>query len=395
MSSDAANRAPILSAYWLRGGFRPFFFLGALAMALSVLVWLPFFAGAIQVSTAFAPRDWHIHTLLFGGLPAIIAGFALTAVANWTGRPPVQGGELLALVLLWLAGRLAVSLSAFTGPVLAAMIDLAFPAALTAVFAREVIGGKNARNLRVVALVALLTLADLGFHVEAAATGFADISARAGIALVMLLVLLIGGRIIPAFTRNWLKMRGADRLPAGFSRLDGATMAISTLAFLMWTASPEWLATALVLLLASIMNAVRMARWRGLATRNEPLLLVLHVAYATVPLGFLLIALSNLSPEILLPSAALHIWTAGTFGLITLAVMTRASRGHSGRPLAAGGLEIAMYALVLIGALSRVLAPYADARMMPVIDLAGLCWSGAFLAFAIGYGPMLLKAPRP
>jgi uncharacterized protein involved in response to NO len=387
--------------YWLTGGFRPFFFLGALSMALSVLAWIPILSGHLELPTAFIPRDWHIHTMLFGGVSAIIAGFALTAVANWTGRPPVAGGELLVLVLVWLAGRIAVTLSALTGAWAAMAVDLAFPLALVAVFAREVVAGGNLRNLRIVAIVALYGFANAAFHTEAALTGLADHAARAGIAVVLLLVMLIGGRIIPAFTRNWLMQRRALALPAGFSRLDGATMLVSAAALAVWIAVPDHLATALLMLAAGLANGVRLSRWCGLATRSDPLLLILHLGFATVPLGFVLEGLSILLPGVLEPSAAAHVWTAGTFGMMTLAVMTRASRGHSGHPLTAGRLEVAIYALVALGAAARVLAPYAGNLagngggnwVVHLFACAALLWALAYLLFAAGYARMLLWRP--
>ncbi len=382
------------SPHWLSCGFRPFFLLGALAMAASVLVWLPVFTGRLAIPTAFAPRDWHVHTMLFGAVPAIVAGFALTAVSNWTGRPPVAGNRLLGLVVLWVAGRAAVSTSALIGAPLAAAIDLAFPLALTAVFAQEVIGGGNLRNLRIVALVFLLAVADAGFHAEAIVSGLADHALRGGVSVVLLLVMLVGGRIIPAFTRNWLMSRGATRLPAPFSRLDGLSIAGSALALVAWTAFPEAPATGVLLAAAGVLDAVRLSRWCGLATRSEPLLLILHVGFATVPLGFLALAAAILVGGAVDPASAVHVWTAGTFGTMTLAVMTRASRGHSGRALSAGPLELSIFALVLLGTAARVAAPYAGGSMVHALEAAGLCWSLAFALFAAGYARMLLVPPR-
>ncbi len=379
--------------YWLTCGFRPFFFLGALTMAASVLAWLPMLAGAYELPTSFAPRDWHVHTMLFGGLPAIVAGFALTAASNWTGRPPVAGAELALLVVLWLAGIVAVSVSAWIGAPAAALIDLAFPAALTAVFAREVIAAGNYRNLRVVALVALLGLANAGFHLEAAHAGLADYSVRGGIGLVLVLIMLVGGRIIPAFTRNWLAARRATALPVPFGRYDGATVAVSAVALLAWTALPWAKASGALLILAGAMNLVRLARWQGLQTRPEPLLAILHLAYATVPLGFAMVGAAILAPGFVDPMGAVHVWTIGTFGTMTLAVMTRASRGHSGQPLAAGRLEVAIYGLVFLGAAARVAAPYLPGGIERGLEFAGLAWVLAFLGFALGYGRMLLLPP--
>lgn len=377
----------------LSGAFRPFFLLAALWMAGSILVWVPFYMGHAALPTAFAPRDWHIHAMLFGGVPAIIAGFTLTAVSSWTGRPTIAGQLLAGLVSIWIAGRVAVSVSALIGPVAAAVIDLAFPLALAGVLAREVALAGNWRNLRVAGLILLLALADAGFHVEAIRLGLADISIRAALSAVLMLILLMGGRITPAFTRNWLKMRGEDRLPAPFDRFDAAAMVISGLAFVAWTVAPAWGGSAVILALAGLSTAARLTRWRGLATRSEPLLLVLHVAIATVAAGFIIEALAIRWPEVVDPTAALHLWTAGSVGLTVLGVMTRVSRGHTGRPLKAGRLELVIYALVSVGALLRMAAPYTGGAYIHVLACAGLLWAAAFLAFAIGYAG-ILAGPR-
>lgn len=377
----------------LSGAFRPFFLLAALWMAGSILIWVPLYMGHLELPTAFAPRDWHIHAMLFGGVPPIIAGFTLTAVSSWTGRPTIAGRPLALLALVWFAGRIAVSVSALTGPFAAALIDLAFPVALAAVLGREVTLAGNWRNLRVVGLVLLLTGANAGFHVEAALDGLADVSIRAALSAVLMLILLMGGRITPAFTRNWLKARGEARLPAAFDRFDAAAMLVSGLAFVAWTVAPGWSGTALALGLAGLMTAARLTRWRGLATRREPLLLVLHVAIASIAIGFVVEALAILWPAVIDPAAALHLWTAGSVGLTVLGVMTRVSRGHTGRPLVAGRLEVAIYALVSAGALVRMAAPYAGTAYYHLIACAGVLWAAAFLTFAIGYA-RVLAGPR-
>lgn len=377
----------------LKGAFRPFFMLASLWMASAVLVWVPLYMGHLTLPTAFAPRDWHIHAMIFGGVPPIIAGFTLTAVSSWTGRPTIAGRPLAILALIWLAGRIAVSVSALIGPIAAAVIDLAFPLALAFVLGREVVLAGNWRNLRVVGLVLLLALADAGFHVEAMERGLADISIRVALSAVLMLILLMGGRITPAFTRNWLKMRGESRLPAPFDRFDALAMAVSGLAFAMWIVASEWGGSAVVLGLAGVLTAVRLTRWRGLATRSEPLLLVLHVAIATIAAGFLIEALAILWPEIVDRTAAMHLWTAGSVGLTVLGVMTRVSRGHTGRPLKAGRLELAIYALVSVGALLRMAAPYTGEAYVHVLACAGLLWAIAFLTFAIGYAG-ILAGPR-
>lgn len=367
--------------------------LASLWMASAILVWVPLYMGHLALPTAFAPRDWHVHAVLFGGVPPIIAGFALTAVSSWTGRPTIAGRPLAILALIWFAGRIAVSVSALIGPIAAAVIDLAFPLALAFVLGREVVLAGNWRDLRVVGLVLLLALADAGFHVEAMERGLADISIRVALSAVLMLILLMGGRITPAFTRNWLKMRGESCLPAPFGRLDALAMAVSGLAFAAWIIAPDWFGSALALGLAGVLTAARLTRWRGLATRREPLLFVLHVAIATIAVGFLIEALAILWPEVVDPTAALHLWTAGSVGLTVLGVMTRVSRGHTGRPLKAGRLELAIYALVSIGALLRMAAPYTGEAYVHVLACAGLLWAVAFLTFAIGYAG-ILAGPR-
>lgn len=379
------------------GAFRPFFLLAALWMAGSILIWVPLYMGPVELPTAFAPRDWHIHAMLFGGVPPIIAGFTLTAVSSWTNRPTITGRPLVLLALTWLAGRIAVSVSGLIGPVPAALIDLAFPLTLAVVLGREVVLARNWRNLRVVGLVLVLALADAGFHAEAAINGLADVSIRAALSAVLLLILLMGGRITPAFTRNWLKARGETRLPAAFDRFDAMAMVVSGLAFLAWTLAPTWPGTAAALGLAGLLTAARITRWRGLAARAEPLLLVLHVAMGSVALGFVVEALAILWPDAIDPAAALHLWTAGSVGLTVLGVMTRVSRGHTGRPLAAGWLDLAIYGLVVAGALLRVAAPYTGGAYYHLIGCAGLLWAVAFLAFAAGYSGILTgpRADRP
>ncbi len=377
----------------LSGAFRPFFMLAALWMAGSILIWVPLYMGHVELPTAFAPRDWHIHAMLFGGVPPIIAGFTLTAVSSWTGRPTIAGQPLAILALIWFAGRIAVSVSALIGPAGAAVIDLAFPLALAVVLGREIVLAGNWRNLRVVGLILLLALTNAGFHAEAAINGLADVSIRAALSAVLMLILLMGGRITPAFTRNWLKARGETRLPAPFDRIDAAAMGVSGLAFVAWTIVPDWSGTAVALGLAGLMTGARLARWRGLATRGEPLLLVLHVAIASVAVGFVVEALAIVWPAVVDPAAALHLWTAGSVGLIVLGVMTRVSRGHTGRPLVAGRLEVFIYALVSAGAILRMAAPYADAAYYHLIGCAGVLWAAAFLTFAIGYA-RILAGPR-
>jgi len=369
--------------------FRPFFFLGAAQAALAIVLWLPLFAGEIALPTLLVARDWHVHEMLFGYVPAIVTGFLLTAIPNWTGRMPLQGFPLLVLVTAWIGGRAAVGVSAKIGWIAAGIIDVGFLALVIAAAAREIIAGQNWRNLKVLIPVTVLALADASFHVEAHAFGLADYSTRIGIAAILVLLMLIGGRIIPSFTRNWLARENPGRLPIPFGRFDALTIAVSVVALCIWIAAADGPATGMALLTAGVLQVLRLARWAGDRTTRERLVVVLHVAYAFVPLGFILTALAAFG--ILLPSAGLHAWMVGAVGTMTLAVMTRASLGHTGHALAAGTGTQTIYAAVVLAALARILAGLFPAQIMPLIYIAALAWLAAFGGFAVLYGPMLFR----
>lgn len=373
-------------------GFRPFFLGASIWAALMIALWLPMLTGELSLPTALGPIEWHVHELLYGFLPAVVAGFLLTAVPNWTGRLPILGTPLLALFVLWIAGRAAVLMSEVIGLEAAAVLDLSFLVALIAVIAREIIAGNNVRNLRVLVLVALLLVGNAVFYFEAIDASSNGYGIRIGVAAIVLLISLVGGRIIPSFTRNWLIRQAAGRLPVPFNRYDGLTVLGSAVALACWIAAPLALFTGAVLLLAGALHAARLARWAGERTTAEPLLLVLHVGYAFVPLGFFLVALSIFAPQVLLPSGAVHAWTVGAIGLMTLAVMTRASLGHSGRELTARGATTAIYLALLIAAVARLVAGFDIARM-PMLHIAAAGWVLGYGTFAIVYGPMLVR-PR-
>ncbi|PPQ26659.1 NnrS family protein [Rhodopila globiformis] len=382
-------QGPALFSY----GFRPFFLAGAIWAALAILLWLPLFFGRMQIPMAFSPVDWHAHEMLYGYLPAIITGFLLTAIPNWTGRLPLNGNRLIVLALAWLAGRLAVLVSAPIGPVAAGVIDCLFLLLVAAATAREVIAGRNWKNLPPVGLVLAFFAGNVLFHVEAWQTGSADYARRIGIAAAIALVALIGGRVIPSFTRNWLARQAPGRLPVPFGGFDKAALAASGVALVAWVALPDFAVTAALLLVAGVLHAIRLARWAGERALRNALLLILHVAYAFIPLGFLLTAASILAPQAVTVSAAVHAWTAGAIGVMTLAMMTRVSLGHTGRDLAAGWLGCAIYAAVIVAAVARIGASLDMDAYATLLLVAGVAWIAAFGLFAIGYGPMLMR-PR-
>lgn len=370
-------------------GFRPFFLFGGIWSVVSVMLWLPLLAGDLSLPMAFSPVEWHSHELIFGFVPSVAAGFLLTAVPNWTGRLPVVGAPLACLFGLWLLGRLAIALSALLPPTASALIDLLFLIALDAVLAREVIAGKNWRNLKVLAVVAAMLIGNAVFHWEHLYETGSGYGIRLGLAAVLLLIMLIAGRIIPSFTRNWLMRRPPGRLPIPFDRSDTAIVLTGGLALLAWVLCPDSRVTATLSVLAGLANAWRLARWAGDRTPQEPLVLVLHVAFAFVPAGFFLVALAVLDPSLITATGALHAWTTGAIGSMTLAVMTRASLGHGGRPLTATPATQFIYVAVFAAALARLIAAF-DVWRGPMLHVSAIAWVGAFACFVIIYWPILL-----
>jgi len=378
---------PVLSA-----GFRPFFLLGAIQAGLAILVWLPVFYGELRLTSAFAPRDWHVHEMLYGYLPAIITGFLFTAIPNWTGRLPIQGTPLLALVMVWIAGRLGVAFSAETTWWAAMLIDASFLLLVALAAAREIVAGRNWRNLAVVLLVLILLGGNVSFHLEAHHFGAADRATRIGIAVVVLLISLIGGRIIPSFTRNWLVRDNPGRLPVPFGRFDMIAIVLGALALFAWIVAPDRRVTGVALALAGLLHLVRLARWAGDRTLAERLLVILHVGYFFVPLGFLLNALAAFGHA--LPSAGIHAWMAGAAGIMTLGVMTRATLGHTGQRLTASPATQAIYAAIVVAALARVCAVLDGADSGMLLHIAAFAWVAAFAGFAVAYGPLLVGVRR-
>ena len=382
---DRPRQAAVLSY-----AFRPMFLAAALWAIVALGLWLAQFLGYLQLPTRFDPLAWHLHEMLFGFVLAAAAGFLLTAIPNWTGRLPVRGGPLAALAALWLLGRAATLVSALLPAWLAVAADLAFPLVLFAVAAREVAVGRNWRNLPTLAPVAVLVAADLLMHLEALAVPVpGGLGWRLGMAAPLLLIAVIGGRIVPSFTRNWLAKRKSPRLPAPQGLVDKAALGLLAPALLLWAALPGSPASAGLLLLAALAQAWRLSRWTGLATWAEPLLFILHLGYAWLAAGLALLGLSILT-EAVPPSAALHALTAGAITVMILAVMPRVTLGHTGRALTAGRTTLAAFLLINAAALARVGAAWLPEFLIELLALAAACWIAAFGLFLLVYGPMLL-----
>src|SRR5208282_5516630 len=374
---------PVVFSY----GFRPFFFGGAVWAALGILLWLPQYFGELSLPTTLSPLDWHIHEMIYGYVAAIVTGFVLTAIPNWTGRLPVNGYPLAGLAALWLAGRVAIAGSAVWGAVIAGVIDIAFLATLAAVVLRELVAGKNWRNLRVLIVLGVLVAGNVVFHFEAIWRGSADYGIRIAIAAVIGLIMLIGGRIVPSFTHNWLVRNNPGRLPRPFARFDALALGAGAVALVLWVALPQLAVSGAVLMMAGVLQAARLSRWAGDRTLADRLVLVLHVGYAFVPIGFVLVGAAIFWPAEWPASAGLHAWTTGAIGLMTLAVMTRASLGHTGHKLAASMPTQAVYLCALIAALARIFAAFEPSGAL--LYVAGLAWVLAFGGFAAFFGPLL------
>ncbi len=377
---------------FLSFGFRPFFLLAAIYAAVSILFWLPLFYGHLETATEFVPVDWHIHELLFGFATAVICGFLYTAVPNWTGRMPVQGLPLLCMVLLWVSGRVAVTFSVHIGWIGALVIDCAFLFSLWTVIAVEIIKGKNWRNLKVLVPLSILFGANVVFHLEAHFFGAADYSKRAALAAIIAFILLIGGRIIPSFTRNWLVKFNTGRLPQPFGTYEKVSLAISVFTLTSWVAFSEDEMVGFLFLVTTALLLGQLARWAGDRIVKEPLVLVLHSSYLFVPLGFFLLGISILFPSVLLPVAGIHALGTGAVANMILSVMTRATKGHTGKPLTMVPTDYLVFGSIVLSAIARILSSVFPDQLNFLLEVSALAWMIAFMGFAVFYSGALLKS---
>lgn len=377
---------------FLSYGFRPFFLGAALFAGLVVLTWVALFAGQIQAEFLYPAREWHVHEMLFGYLPALIAGFLLTAMPNWTDRMPLRGAPLLLMFLLWLAGRLLVMVPVAGGPVTAG-VDGTFLVILAAYVWREIVAAGAWDRAPIGMLVSFFAGANILFHLSALQGRPTDFPERLALSVMTMLLTIIGGRLAPTFTREFMAERNMTGLPEVFSRIDGLVIVLVLVGVMSWIAQPESHWTGIILLVSGVASLVRVFRWGGWRTWQEPLVLILHVGYGWV--GLFLIVLGAAILGIGFSSEnAVHLLTTGAMGTMTLAVMTRASLGHTGRPRHADRLTVAIYLLVNIGALLRIFAPNSPTPTTltyAMLGLSALGWSGAYLLFAVHYGPYLVR----
>jgi len=383
----------ILAAPVLSYGFRTFFLLASAWGMLAVALWVVMLATGWSLPLAMPDVVWHGHEMLFGFAGAGIAGFLLTAVPSWTGRPPVSGGRLLLLAILWGVGRLVLALGEPLPAVAVAFADLAFLVGVLVVAGADVIVARNKRNYVVLGAVALFAIAVALTHAPAwnLDGAWRDAGMRAGMHIIVVLIALIGGRIVPTFTGNWLKRIGRPGEPAAFGSMDFWTLAVTIAAAVFDIVATGFAATGILLVTAGAMHLIRLCRWQGHRTLDEPIVWVLHLGYFWVAAGSLLLgasALTDTVPRI----AGVHALTAGAVGTMLLAVMSRASLGQTGRALVAGPATVAAYILVTLAAVLRVIAPWTDAWMTMLVASAA-AWVAAFGLFFVAYLPIWLR-PR-
>jgi uncharacterized protein involved in response to NO len=356
---------------------------------VAIPVWVLILAGADNWNFFYAPREWHVHEMIFGFLPAVIAGFLLTAMPNWTERPPIKGSPLMLLWMLWLAGRLVIAIL-WLPPFISAIIDGAFLVTLAIIAWREIAIGRAWDRAPIGVLISLYAGANILFHVLALRGATTDLPERMALAVMMTLLALIGGRVTPGFTLDFLSERGMAEQPSPFSRFDGLSILLIVIAAVAWTAQPQAMGTGWILVVAGLVNLVRLVRWYGWVTWREPLVLILHLGYGWLAISLLIMGGTILGLG-LRPENAVHALTTGAVGVMTLAIMTRASLGHTGRPRHAGSMTVIIYSLVNLGAILRVFGPATALSTPLLLSLSAMAWSGAYVLFALVYGRFLLR----
>lgn len=361
-------------------GFRPFYLLAALFAAGAVPLWLAWYFGLGGGPLWLPPLLWHAHEMLFGFACAVIAGFLLTAVRAWTGQPTPTGTPLAALAALWLGGRLTLL---FGPPFAGAALDIAFLPLVALALAPVLWRTGNRRNYFVVLLLGALAGANTVFH--ARTLGLLDGSAldalHLALGLIVTLETVIAGRIVPSFTANALRGLRQWQHP----RLNQTAIALTALALLAWALQAPALPARLLAAAAAAAQVLRITGWNPWATRRTPLLWILHLSHAWIPVGLGLLAAD-------LNAAALHVLAVGSMAGLILGMITRTALGHTGRMLVAGRIETAAYGLIVIAVLSRLAAALGVASV-PALLLAGGTWTLAFLLYVWRYAPMLVR-PR-
>ena len=376
-------------------GFRPFFLLAGVYGAFSLAAWLAAYAGWLVLSKTMAPVLWHGHEMLFGFAMAAATGFLLTAVPTWTKTPPERGGRLAFLVALWFAGRIAFWLQGVFPPPVVAMADLALIPAVIFFLIPPILGSGQRRNFFFLVFLILFFTANLLFHLDflevTGDTGFTGL--KLALYTFILMMTVLSGRIIPSFTANALRIKNEDAEVRSEPLVEAAVfLAIIATAAADLAAAGGWLG-GVPAVAAALALALRMRYWRTATTIDQPILWVLHLGHAWLVVGFACRGLAVLT-DVMPASTALHALTIGAIGTMVLAVTTRASLGHTGRPLVIHRSIVAAYVLVTLAAIVRLAAPLAEVEYYGnLIIAAGLLWVAAFTIFSAVYWP-ILTGPR-
>lgn len=352
-------------------------------------LWIATLTGHVRLDPDYGVLAWHAHEFLFGYVGAVIVGFLLTAGPNWTGCRPLSGAPLFALFVLWIAGRVSLFYYSHLG-LIALIIDSALLIVTALWFAYEIISARNWLNLRIVMLISALAAANVLFHWEIVHHAAPDVSIRITLALIIALIMVIGGRITPMFTRNWLIARKRPPYPPLFNYIDAIAIATGVIGLLSWATLPTHPVSGYLLLAGGAAQLARVAHWRGIAVYTEPLILVLHLGYVLLLLGFIAVGLSVLRPDLVPTTGALHVWMAGAIGLTTLGVMTRVSLSDTGRPPRITERTMTIYAIVILAVVLRFLSA-VSAHMLLLLKAAAVAWIIAFTLFVIVYGPLLVR----
>ena len=384
-SRPAQSAAPLHGWPLLRLGFRPFYLGTALLACLAVPLWIAIFLGRIQVPLPMSPLLWHAHEMLFGFAAGVVVGFLLTAVKAWTGLETARGPLLGALALLWLAARLASLVAPYA---VYATLDMLLLPAVAAVLLRVLIKAGNKRNIPLICLLLLMAAANLVFHLSV--LGIVAVPAvsalYAELALILMVVSVITGRVVPMFTRN-VTPGLVINMPRKFEL---SLLAVTAVALALWVFAAPAPAVLVASLAAGVMHAVRLWKWHPQVTFKRPILWILHASYAWLPLGFVLLALAQLGWVV--PSLAVHAFAVGVIGGLIIGMVTRTARGHTGRPLQPSRGEVVAYALVMLAAVLRVLVPAVQpAWYAYALEGAACLWAIAFAIYLVIYTPWLMR----
>ena len=376
-----------------QNSFRPFFIAAGIWATLAVPFWLLNYFGILIATDNFNILLWHQHEMLFGFVAAAITGFILTAIPNWTGRLPIKNKPLALLLLLWILGRVGFLITAIFGTITTSLMDLPFLIVLVLVIMREVVSGKNWRNLPVIILISFFTLGNILVHLQIQEIiDSAELGIRLSTFTLSVLLALIGGRIVPSFTRNWLTKIKAERFPSPAGIFDKISL-ISLVVFVFaQIVIPYHELTSLLALLAGLLHGIRLIRWKVWMTLSEPLILILHVGYMWLSVALVLIGFAGLTNFVPYASSY-HALTIGAFSTMILAVMTRASLGHTGRRLKATLGTTFIYVFITIASVLRVCEPFLNEYGNLLLSFSGIFWTLSFSLFVFIYLP-ILSQPR-